>query len=289
MKELTIIDNTDIQNKIFTIRGVQVILDRDLATLYQVETKVFNQAVKRNIQRFPQKFRFQLTKEELQNLRSQNVTFKENLTTKYLPYAFTEFGVSMLSAVLKSNIAIEISIKIIESFVNMRKVISSNTLMYQRFERIEQRLSIHDENFEKIFKAIADKSVKPEQGIFYNGQIFDAYIFINDLVKSAKHSILLIDNYIDESTLTILSKNQNINITIYTSKISRQLNLDIKKYNQQYKKIELKKFNVSHDRFLIIDEKEIYHIGASLKDLGKKWFAFSKMDIDSFEIIGKLI
>lgn len=289
MKELIIIDNTDIQNKIFTIRGVQVILDRDLATLYQVETKVFNQAVKRNIQRFPQKFRFQLTKEELQNLRSQNVTFKENLTTKYLPYAFTEFGVSMLSAVLKSNIAIEISIKIIESFVNMRKVISSNTLMYQRFERIEQRLSIHDENFEKIFKAIADKSVKPEQGIFYNGQIFDAYIFINDLVKSAKHSILLIDNYIDESTLTILSKNQNINITIYTSKISRQLNLDIKKYNQQYKKIELKKFNVSHDRFLIIDEKEIYHIGASLKDLGKKWFAFSKMDIDSFEIIGKLI
>jgi len=289
MKELIIIDNTDIQNKIFTIRGVQVILDRDLATLYQVETKVFNQAVKRNIQRFPQKFRFQLTKEELQNLRSQNVTFKENLTTKYLPYAFTEFGVSMLSAVLKSNIAIEISIKIIESFVNMRKVISSNTLMYQRFERIEQRLSIHDENFEKIFKAIADKSVKPKQGIFYNGQIFDAYIFINDLVKSAKHSILLIDNYIDESTLTILSKNQNINITIYTSKISRQLNLDIKKYNQQYKKIELKKFNVSHDRFLIIDEKEIYHIGASLKDLGKKWFAFSKMDIDSFEIIGKLI
>jgi len=289
MKELIIIDNTDIQNKIFTIRGVQVILDRDLATLYQVETKVFNQAVKRNIQRFPQKFRFQLTKEELQNLRSQNVTFKENLTTKYLPYAFTEFGVSMLSAVLKSNIAIEISIKIIESFVNMRKVISSNTLMYQRFERIEQRLSIHDENFEKIFKAIADKSVKPEQGIFYNGQIFDAYIFINDLVKSAKHSILLIDNYIDESTLTILSKNQNINITIYTSKISRQLNLDIKKYNQQYNKIELKKFNVSHDRFLIIDEKEVYHIGASLKDLGKKWFAFSKMDIDSFEIIGKLI
>ena len=235
MNELTIVNSIDIQDKIFTIRGVQVILDRDLATLYQVETKVFNQAVKRNIQRFPQNFRFQLTKEELQNLRSQNVTLKENLTTRYLPYAFTEFGVSMLSAVLKSDIAIEISIKIIESFVNMRKVMSSNTLMYQRFERIENRLSVHDENFEKIFKAIEDKSVKPEQGIFYNGQIFNAYSF-----------------------------------------------------NQQYKKIELKQFDLSHDRFLIIDEEEVYHIGASLKDLGKKWFAFSKMDINSFEIIGKL-
>jgi len=228
MKELTIVDNTDIQNKIFTIRGVQVILDRDLATLYQVETKVFNQAVKRNIERFPQNFRFQLTKEELQNLRSQNVTLKESLTTKYLPYAFTEFGVSMLSAVLKSDIAIEISIKITESFVNMRKVIISNTLMYQRFERIENRLSVHDENFEKIFKAIEDKSVKPKQGIFYNGEVFDAYTFVSDLVKSAKKSIILIDNY------------------------------------------------------------EVYHFGASLKDLGKKWFAFSKMDINSLEIKKKL-
>ncbi|QOP43229.1 ORF6N domain-containing protein [Sulfurimonas sediminis] len=261
MNELTIVDNIDIQDKIFTIRGVQVILDRDLAALYQVETKVFNQAVKRNIERFPEKFRFQLTKEELQNLRSQNVTFKENLITKYLPYAFTEFGVSMLSAVLKSDIAIEISIKIIESFVNMRKVMSSNTLMYQRLERIENRLSVHDEKFEKIFKAIEDKSIKPKQGIFYDGQIFDAYLFVSDLIKSAKKSIFLIDNYIDATILTLFSKNQ---------------------------KIEIKKFDQSHDRFLIIDEKEVYHIGASLKDLGKKWFAFSKMDINSFEIIGKL-
>ena len=288
MNELIIIDTTDIQDKIFTIRGVQVILDRDLAVLYQVETKVFNQAIKRNIERFPKNFRFQLTKEELQNLRSQNVTFKENLTTKYLPYVFTEFGVSMLSAILKSKIAIEISIKIIESFVNMRKIISSNDLMYQRFERIEKRLFIHDDNFEKIFKAIEDKSLQPEQGIFYNGQIFDAYSFVTDLVKSAKQTILLVDNYIDETTLTILSKNQNINATIYTSKISKQLKLDIEKYNQQYKKIEVRRFDLSHDRFLIIDDEEVYHIGASLKDLGKKWFAFSKMDINSFEIIGKL-
>ncbi|SFV68568.1 Putative DNA-binding protein in cluster with Type I restriction-modification system [hydrothermal vent metagenome] len=280
MNDLSVIDNSDIENKIFTIRGVQVMLDRDLAS--------FNQAVKRNIQRFPQNFRFQLTKEELDDLRSQNVTFKENLNTKYLPYAFTEFGVSMLSAVLKSDIAIEISIKIIESFVNMRKIISSNSLMYERFERIEQRLSIHDANFEKIFKAIEDKSLQPQQGIFYNGEIFDAYTFATNLIKSAKKSIVLIDNYIDETTLTILSKNQKSNTTIYTSKISKQLRLDIEKYNQQYKKIELKKFNLSHDRFLIIDDAEVYHIGASLKDLGKKWFAFSKMDINSFEIMRKL-
>jgi len=288
VKQVTIIDNVNIEDKIITLRGIQVILDRDLATLYQVETKVFNQSVKRNIQRFPQNFRFQLNENEKNELVTNCDRFNSLKHSTSLPYAFTEFGVSMLSAVLKSDIAIEISIKIIESFVNMRKVINSNTLMYQRFERIEKRLSIHDENFEKIFKAIEDKSLKAEQGVFYNGQIFDAYCFVTDLIKSAEKSILLIDNYIDESTLTILSKNQNITTTLYTSNISNQLKLDIEKYNQQYKKIELKKFDLSHDRFLIIDDKEVYHIGASLKDLGKKWFAFSKIEINSFEIIGKL-
>ena len=287
MKEL-VVDEQNIKDKIYTIRGVQVILDRDLAKLYQVETKVFNQAVKRNIKRFPDNFRFQLTKEELQNLRSQIVTFKENLNIKYLPYAFTEQGVSMLSAVLKSDIAIEVSIKIIESFVNMRKIISSNKLMFERFERIEERLNIHDENFKKIFDAIEDKSIKPSQGIFYDGQIFDAYKFVNELIKSAKKSIVLIDNYIDETTLTLFSKVPNIKVTIYTKTISRQLKLDLKKYNQQYKNIELKEFKNSHDRFLIIDDTEIYHIGASLKDLGKKWFAFSKFDKSALDMLGRL-
>ncbi len=288
MNELVISSEKTIQNKIFTINSIQVILDRDLAELYGVETKVFNQAVKRNLKRFPNTFRFQLTKDELIILRSQNVTFKENLTTKYLPYVFTEQGVSMLSAVLKSDIAIEISIKIIESFVNMRKLIISNSLIYERFERIEQKLSFHDENFNKIFKAIESKSIKSKEGIFYGGQIFDAYLFVSDLIKNAKKSIILIDNYIDETVLTLLSKNQNIDITLYTKTIPKQLQLDLKKYNAQYKKIVVKKFNLSHDRFLIIDESEVYHIGASLKDLGKKWFAFSKMNMDSFEIIGKL-
>jgi len=288
MNEL-IIDEESIKNKIHTIRGMQVILDRDLAKLYQVETKVFNQAVKRNIKRFPDSFRFQLNKKELENLRSHIVTFKENLNTKYLPYAFTEQGISMLSAILKSGIAIEVSIKIIESFVNMRKIISSNTLIFERFERIEKRLNIHDENFKKIFNAIEDKSIKPSQGIFYDGQIWDAYKFVNELIKSAKNSIRLIDNYIDETTLTLFSKVPNIKVTLYTKTISKQLKLDYKKYNEQYKNIKLKEFKNSHDRFLIIDELEIYHIGASLKDLGKKWFAFSKFDKDSFGLLERLL
>jgi hypothetical protein len=284
-----IVDEESIKNKIHTIRGMQVILDRDLAKLYQVETKVFNQAVKRNIKRFPDSFRFQLTKQELQNLRSQIVTFKEDLNTKYLPYAFTEQGISMLSAILKSDIAIEISIKIIKSFVNMRKIILSNTLIFERFERIEKILNIHDENFKKIFNAIEDKSIKPSQGIFYDGQIWDAYKFVNELIKSAKNSIRLIDNYIDETTLTLFSKLPNIKVTLYTKSISKHLKLDYKKYNEQYKNIELKEFKNSHDRFLIIDEVEIYHIGASLKDLGKKWFAFSRFDKDSFGLLERLL
>ena len=287
MNELIQTEQT-IQKVIFTVRGKQVMLDKDLAELYHIETKVFNQAVKRNIKRFPESFRFQLTKIELENLRSQIVTFKENLNTKYLPYVFTEQGVSMLSAVLKSDVAIDISIKIIESFVNMRKIITSNSLMFERFERIEQKLSLHDKNFDEIFNAIEDKSIKPKQGIFYDGQTFDAYAFVADLIKSAKNSIVLIDNYIDETVLTLFSKNQNIEVTLYTKSISKQLKLDIEKYNTQYNKIIIKQFNASHDRFLIIDEKEVYHIGASLKDLGKKWFGFSKMDSESFEMMGRL-
>ena len=217
-----IIDNT-IEDKIFTIRGVQVILDRDLAILYQVETKAFNQAVKRNSKRFPENFRFQLNENEKKELVTNCDQFNSLKHSTSLPYAFTEFGISMLSSMLKSDIAIEISIQIIESFVNMRKTLNTNTLMHERFERVEQRLSIHDENFEKLFSAIEDKSLKPAQGIFYNGQIFDAYTFVSDLVKSAKKSIILIDNYINEATLTILSKTQNIEISIYTSKISKQL------------------------------------------------------------------
>lgn len=195
----------------------------------------------------------------------------------------------MLSAVLRSQTAIEVSIKIIDSFVEMRKFISSNADMFIRFERVEQRLSLHDENFNKIFNAIEEKSVPQKQHIFYDGQIFDAYLFVSDIVKSAQKSINLIDNYVDESTLVLFTKRDaNVSMKIYTKSVSKQLQLDLQKHNAQYPSIEVEKFELSHDRFLIVDEKEVYHFGASLKDLGKKWFAVSKMDIDSFEFLGKL-
>ena len=307
MNEL-IIDNQTIQNKIYTIRGVQVMLDEDLAVLYNVETKVFNQAVKRNIERFPEKFRFQLSESEYENLRSQFVTssldnsLRSQIVTlesqrgkhrKYLPYVFTEQGVSMLSAVLRSQTAIEVSIKIIDTFVNMRKFLSQNASLFTRIESIEKRQISYeiknDTKVDAILDAIEEKGTPQKQHIFYDGQIFDAYLFVSDIIKSAKSSIKLIDNYIDESTLVLFTKrDQKVDMKIYTKTISKQLELDLEKYNAQYPKIEVEKFDLSHDRFLIIDEKEIYHFGASLKDLGKKWFAVSKMDINSFELLGKL-
>lgn len=280
----------DINSKIYTIRDVQVMLDEDLAKLYDVETKVFNQAVKRNSERFPENFRFLLTKNEYESLRSQIVTLEtaRGKHRKYLPYAFTEQGVSMLSAVLKSDTAIQTSIQIINSFVQMRKFLLDNASIFQRFSQIEQKLLTHEDNFEKIFKAIESKQTTQNQGIFYDGQIYDAYSFVLDLIRGAKNEIILIDNYIDDTVLTLFSKTSNIKVTIYTNIISKQLKLDFEKYSKQYDNITLKTFKDSHDRFLILDNKEIYHIGASLKDLGKKWFAFSKINLEISELLEKL-
>ena len=237
-----VINTQNLQNKIYTVRGMQVMLDSDLASLYQVETKQLNRAVARNLKRFPESFRFQVSKEEYEDiLRFQNGTLKDNPENdqrgkhrKYLPYVFSEQGVSMLSAVLKSDVAIEVSIKIIEAFVMMRRMISTNLPMFERFERIEHRLGIYDDKFTMLFNAIEEKSLKPTQGIFYDGQVFDAYAFVAKLIKSAKISIKLVDNYIDESVLTLFSKNQDVQVSIYTKTISKQLKLDLKKYNTQY-------------------------------------------------------
>ena len=284
------INEQNIKNKIYTIRGVQVMLDRDLAELYQVETRRINEQVKRNIERFPEDFMFQLTKEELEIWKSQNATSNSiKMGLRKLPLAFTEQGVYMLSTVLKSRVSVDVTISIMRTFTKMKHFLQNNSYIFDRFEKIEYKLILQDKKIEKIFNIIEDKSIKPSQGIFYNGQIFDAYKFINELIKSAKKSIILIDNYIDETTLTLFSKVPKIKVTIYTKSISKQLELDYKKYNQQYKNIELKEFKNSHDRFLIIDEKEIYHIGASLKDLGKSWFAFSKLDKDSFGLLERLL
>ncbi|MEA2077412.1 MAG: ORF6N domain-containing protein [Candidatus Marinimicrobia bacterium] len=274
-------ENIKFKNMIFSIRDRQVMVDRDLASLYQVETKVLNQAVKRNIERFPGNFRFQLNNIETKEL----VTNCDRLSLlKYAstnPYVFTEQGISMLSAVLKSDIAVRVSIQIMNAFIKMRKYYSINSDIFRRLENVEKRQIGVEKKFEKIFKAFEDKSDFPGQGIFYDGQIFDAHVFISDLIRSANHSIKVIDNYIDERVLTLLSKKKKgVKVIIYTNSISRQLELDIEKFNKQYPWMESVIFKRSHDRFMIIDDDNIYHIGASLKDLGKKWFAFSKLHID---------
>jgi len=282
-----------IQNRIFTIRGLQVMIDRDLAEMYGVETKVLNQAVKRNSERFPESFMFQLTTEEKNELVT-NCDHLQKLKYSYrLPFAFGEQGVAMLSSVLRSKTAIKISIQIIQAFIEMKKFILNNVNIFQKIETIEKwqiKYQIeNDHKFEQLFKALEDKSLKPKQGIFYDGQVYDAYTFVSDLIRSAKRSIILIDNYVDDTVLTLHTKRKkNVSVTIYTKHINKQLSLDLEKYNKQYPSVEIIEFKNSHDRFIIIDDKTIYHFGASLKDLGKKWFAFSKMDLSALEMLNKL-
>ncbi len=302
MKDRNFITLEYIEQKIYRIRGVQVMLDSDLAELYQVETRVLNQAVKRNFRRFPQEFMFQLLEEEYNFLKSQIVTSKKTGLEsqsvipketrggrRKLPFVFTEQGVSMLSAVLHSDVAIETSIKIINAFVNMRKFISTNAVLFQRIEYLEIKQFSTDNKLNKILKTMESKQIQPKQGIFFNGQVFDAWVFISELVKSAKQSLVLIDNYVDETVLSLFTKKKKgVTVDIYTKNISRALQEDAKKFNIQYGALTLNKFNNSHDRFLLIDKTDVYHIGASLKDLGKKWFAFSKMDKDSLVIFNKL-
>lgn len=195
----------------------------------------------------------------------------------------------MLSGVLKSDTAVKISIQIMSAFVSMRKFISANVQVFQRLDSLEQKQIGYDEKFEQIFDAIESKDIRPEKGIFFDGQIFDSYKFVSDLIRTAETSIVLIDNYIDDSVLTLFSKrNRNVQVTIFTKEISKQLSLDLAKYNSQYPHIELKEFKQSHDRFLIIDKKTVYHFGASLKYLGKKWFAFSRFDKEALKILDKL-
>jgi len=284
-----LIISKDIKNKIHTIRNNQVMLDRDLSNLYNIETRALKQAVNRNIKRFPLDFMFILTNEEINYLVSQNVIPSKKYLGGALPYAFTEQGIANLASIINNNKAIEINIQIMRTFVSMRRFISNNAGVFQRLENVEIKQINTDKDIKKIYDIIDSKKITPKQGIFYNGQIFDAYKFIIDIIKTSKKSIVLIDNYIDESVLTLLSKkNKNVNITIYTDNINSKLKLDIEKFNKQYKSLNIIKFTKSHDRFLIIDNKDIYHFGASLKDLGKKWFAFSKFDKKYLEILSKL-
>ncbi len=292
----------NIENLILNIRGKQVMLDRDLARLYNVETKRLNEAVKRNIERFPDDFMFQLSKEEFENWKSQIVIsnwMSQNATSnsiimgaRKLPYAFTENGIAMLSGLLNSQIAIRVNIQIMRAFVAMRHTLISSHQLFNRIENIEHNQLIMvawkdktDSQIETLFQALSKDDI-PTEGVFHNGKIFDAYKFATDLIKSAKKSLVLIDNYVDESVLLMLSKRSaGISAKIYTANISKQFTLDLTKHNAQYPPIEVIKHTTSHDRFLIIDNKEVYHIGASLKDLGKKLFAFSKLNIKPSAIL----
>ena len=286
------ITNCDIQqvgleHLIYVFRGKQVMLDRDIAMLYSVETGQLNRQVKRNIERFPADFMFQLSKEEVEILKCQNGISSWG-GDRYLPYAFTENGIAMLSSVLRSPTAIEANIRIMRAFTSMRHFLASNAQIFQRLSNIEYHQVETDKRIDEVFKRI-DAQTPPQQGIFFDGQVFDAYRFVADLIRKAKKSIVLIDNYVDDSVLSILDKRKDkVSATIYTQNISSKLQLDINKHNSQYPLIDVKQFNKAHDRFLLIDN-EVYHIGASIKDLGKKWFAFTLMhDIEKEDLIDKI-
>lgn len=281
-----VIVTTPIESRIMSIRGRQIMIDRDLAELYGVETKVLNQAVKRNKDRFPERFRFQLTKEEMVELVTNCDRFNSLKHSAARSYAFTEQGVAMLSTVLRSETAIRMSIRIMDAFVAMRRFITTNAEIFQRLSTMEyhqlemqQYQQETDKRIDEVFRRLDEGNAKPKQGVFYNGQIYDAYTFVSDLIKSAKKRIILIDNYVDETVLTLLDKREiGVAAIIYTQQITRHFQLDIDRHNAQYAPIEINTFRLSHDRFLCIDDN-VYHIGASIKDLGKKWFGFSKMEI----------
>lgn len=278
-----VVEKTDleIRDMIYMVRGQQVMLDSDLALLYGVETKRLNERVKRNSNRFPENFCFQLTRKEFDDLRSQFATSNEYGGRRYLPYAFSEQGIAMLSAVLNSNTAVEVSIRIMNSFVAMRRFIASNGLMFERLNAIELRQIEYqkktDERFDEVFEYISDHA-ESEQKIFFEGQIYDAFELLASLVKKAQKDIVLVDAYVDLGTLNILAKKQKgVKAELFTFRNTKLTKDDIDKFNAQYPDLTLKYMNIFHDRFLILDRKEGYLIGASLKDAGKKCFGVTRL------------
>ena len=277
---------TSIENKIYMIRGQQVMIDRDIAVLYGVETRRLNEQVKRNAERFPEEFCFQLTREELESVMSQFATSpKSNMFTgqdggtRKLPYAFTEQGVAMLSAVLKSETAVKMSIQIMKAFVAMRKFMLVNAQIFQRLDKIEWHQITTDSKIEELFDKMDKYKIDDTQGIFFQGQIFDAYSKFESFLAKAKKEIVLIDGYVDLSILERLAKkHKNVSVTIYTDPKTKLTTQDVQKFNAQYPTLTVQYTNKMHDRFLIIDNTVLYHIGASLKDLGKKCFAFEILD-----------
>ena len=296
-KQLNIFNEQDIKNKIYVVRGVQVMIDSDLACIYEVTTGNLNKAVQRNIERFPEDFMFQLSKEEYRSLRFQIGSLNRGTHSKYLPRVFTEIGVATLSGVLKSKRAVMANIQIMRAFVAMRKLLISGGQIYQRLSNIEQmqiehtvELKEHDNKINELFKILEDTTDIPKQKVYFENQIYDAYDLLSKIIKRAKKSIVIVDNYIDDSVFTVLNKRQNnVSVKIFTKNISKHLILDLEKHNSQYSKIDIQEFKNSHDRFMLIDDKEVYHFGASLKDLGKKWFGFFKVEKEALQLIEKLL
>ena len=290
------ISNEEIKKLIYTIRGKQVMLDSDVAMLYHYETKKINQAVKRNIDRFPERFCFKLTEEELEIMWSQIVTTSKlegnkYRSKKYLPYVFTEQGIAMLSGLLKNEIAVQVSIMIMDAFVEMRKYINLNKHLFEKVitmeNKIDKKFIEYDKKFDKVFDQLQhEENIK--QKIFFEGQIYDAYSLIIDIIKKADKKILIIDNYIDDTVLKMLTKkNTNVEVVILTSDKSNIQKIDIQKFNKEYPILKVAKTNKFHDRFIVIDNKEMYHLGASIKDLGKKCFGINK--IEDVHIINQVI
>ena len=285
-----------IENLIYVIRGHQVRIDSDLARLYGVETKRLKEQVRRNINRFPADFMFELTKDECSRSQFATLNITRGRNIKYLPFAFTENGVAMLSSVLKSDTAIEVNIRIMRAFTSMRSFLMNNAHVFQRLETLEhhqllvqKHLSETDNKIEEVLVRLDNKDKETIEGFFYEGQIFDAYSLISDLVRSAVERIVLIDNYVDDRILKVLTKRkEGVTALIYTDPRHSQIDNDLKRHNAQYPPIEVRNcFNV-HDRFLIIDYT-VYFIGGSIKDLGKKIVAFSQMHQSPDRILSRLL
>ncbi|WP_225748656.1 ORF6N domain-containing protein [Paraeggerthella sp. Marseille-Q4926] len=278
---LTSFDPIDVKSLIYVMRNQQVMLDSDLAMLYDVETKVFNQAVRRNENRFPERFRFRLTSEEHERLRSQTVTSNGRGGRRYLPYVFTEQGIAMLSTVLRSDIAVETSIRIMDAFVETRRFLANNAALFERIGQVELRqLEYQKETDKKLDQVFACIDSVPEttQRAFFDGQLFDAFSLLVELIQKAQYKIVLIDSYVDVSTLNILAKKATgATVTIHTLPNTRSTQTDIDTFNFQYPALKVHHTRAFHDRFLIIDDSIGYHIGASLKDAGRKCFAITKI------------
>ena len=286
----------NIKNLIYCIRGKQVMLDSDVAMLYHYSTKNINKAMKRNIERFPEDFCFQLREEEIKNLRFQNGTSSLEVENyggrRYSPYVYTEQGISMLSGILKNEIAIQVSINIMRAFVEMRKFLLLNGQVFERLTTVEYKLLEHDNKINKVFDALQkSKETEFKQKVFFKGQIWDSYEIIIDIIKTAKKKIVIIDNYVDDTVLKMLQKkNNNVEVVVLTSQNCSLTKLDVKKFNEQYPILKIVKLNEFHDRFIIIDNKDLYHCGASFKDLGKKCFGINKIEEEKIiENIKKMI